>query len=172
MPAGVLKLDMSFIVDLNPENNTGKIVAAIINMAHALQKQVVAEGIERPEQLALLKELGCDRGQGYLLGRPASADDLVRNFSQKRDFTQPSATIPAAAEWRLPPMPMAPAAPAPRPAAKPAPGAGPRPAAIPAKPAAAAPKPAQSQDDYWNNDLLEEALTVPRFFEEDFISPS
>ncbi len=80
MPARVLKLDMSFLVDARPDNDAGKIVAAIINMAHALQKEVVAEGIERVDQLKLLKNLGCERGQGYLFGKPVPADHIARTF--------------------------------------------------------------------------------------------
>jgi diguanylate cyclase (GGDEF)-like protein len=173
MPARVLKLDMSFIVDLNPSNNTGKIVAAIINMAHALQKEVVAEGIERPDQLQLLKDLGCDRGQGYLLGRPVNPDAIVQNYSAQRDYTRPPAGLASGAQWTLPPVPAS------TPAAPPAPAVSrlerPARAATPdaaSTTVAKAQKPAVSPDDYWNNDLLEEALTVPRFLEEDFISPS
>jgi diguanylate cyclase (GGDEF)-like protein len=154
MPAQVLKLDMSFIVDLHPDDNTGKIVAAIINMAHALQKEVVAEGIERSDQLQLLKTLGCDRGQGYLLGRPVPADDIVRGFTQNRDFSQP----PAAAAWTLPPMP--------------APAAAPARTTVPQRAAArAAPAPAPVSADPWNDDMLEEPLTVPRFLDDDFSGP-
>jgi len=80
MPAKVLKLDMSFLVDARHDNDAGKIVAAIINMAHALQKEVVAEGIERVDQLKLLKSLGCERGQGYLFGKPVPADHIARTF--------------------------------------------------------------------------------------------
>ena len=80
MPARVLKLDMSFLVDARKDNDAGKIVAAIINMAHALQKEVVAEGIERVDQLKLLKSLGCERGQGFLFGKPVTAEQIARTF--------------------------------------------------------------------------------------------
>ena len=80
MPARVLKLDMSFLVDAREDNDAGKIVAAIINMAHALQKEVVAEGIEHVDQLKLLKSLNCERGQGYLFGKAVTADQISRNF--------------------------------------------------------------------------------------------
>jgi EAL domain-containing protein (putative c-di-GMP-specific phosphodiesterase class I) len=80
MPAKVLKLDMSFLVGATANNDAGKIVAAIINMAHALQKEVVAEGVENVEQLRLLKHLGCERGQGYLFGKPVPAEHIQRIF--------------------------------------------------------------------------------------------
>jgi len=112
MPARVLKLDMSFLVDARPENDAGKIVASIINMAHALQKEVVAEGIERVDQLKLLKTLGCERGQGYLFGKPVDAGHISRTFGKIQD-----ATIPVLTAASVPtPEPM----PEPSPAAAPA----------------------------------------------------
>jgi diguanylate cyclase (GGDEF)-like protein len=108
MPAQVLKLDMSFLVDAREDNDAGKIVAAIINMAHALQKEVVAEGIERVDQLKLLKTLGCERGQGYLFGKGVPAENIARTF---RKLVEPELPAP-----RLPPAGAAPAAPAEAPA--------------------------------------------------------
>jgi len=49
----------------------------VIAMAHSLRMQVVAEGVEDPEQLALLRDAGCDLGQGYLFSRPQQADALM-----------------------------------------------------------------------------------------------
>jgi EAL domain-containing protein (putative c-di-GMP-specific phosphodiesterase class I) len=73
LPIDELKIDRSFVdrLDIGP---TSAIVAAIINLAHALDLTVVAEGIENRAQLALLKAMGCDDGQGYLLGRPHPSD--------------------------------------------------------------------------------------------------
>ena len=51
-----------------------EIVRAIFKLGQALSKQVVAEGIETSEQLALLRELGCEFGQGFLLSRPVDAE--------------------------------------------------------------------------------------------------
>jgi len=89
MPARVLKLDMSFLVDASADNDAGKIVAAIINMAHALQKEVVAEGIERVDQLKLLKTLGCERGQGYLFGKAVDADHISRTYGKVQEQGAP-----------------------------------------------------------------------------------
>jgi len=97
MPARVLKLDMSFLVDARLENDAGKIVAAIINMAHALQKEVVAEGVELVEQLKLLKALGCERGQGYLFGKAVPPAHISRTFRRI-----PEAEAQATAYLRLP----------------------------------------------------------------------
>jgi diguanylate cyclase len=59
-------------------------VAAVIDMAHTLGLAVVAEGVERPEQLDRLRKLGCDHAQGWLTGRPmqaASAGELIASTS-------------------------------------------------------------------------------------------
>ena len=72
-PLQVLKIDRSFVIGLDPDaqNSSAKVVAAVIAMARALDMQVVAEGIETDEQRSALMALGCELGQGYLLGRPA-----------------------------------------------------------------------------------------------------
>ena len=64
------------------------VVAGIVALAHSLGKTLVAEGIENPDQLARLAALGCQRGQGYFLGRPmlaAAAEPLLRG--SRRLFT-------------------------------------------------------------------------------------
>ncbi len=104
MPARVLKLDMSFLVDARPDNDAGKIVASIINMAHALQKEVVAEGIERIDQLKLLKSLGCERGQGFLFGRPVDAAHISRTYGKVHEVTVPVLTEVAATPNAPPPV--------------------------------------------------------------------
>ncbi len=65
-----LKLDRSFVGRLCEDPRTQSLVRAVIAVAHELGLQCVAEGIETPEQLALLRAMGCDEGQGYLLARP------------------------------------------------------------------------------------------------------
>jgi diguanylate cyclase (GGDEF)-like protein len=82
VPARVLKLDRSFLVDAARGNERGAIVNAMIKMAHALRKEVVAEGVETEDQLALLGSLGCDMVQGFLLCKPLPADQVAR-FSRE-----------------------------------------------------------------------------------------
>ena len=65
-----LKIDQSFVRDLNDDANDRAIVSAIIRMAQALGMQTTAEGVETDGQLAFLREQGCDEGQGYLFSRP------------------------------------------------------------------------------------------------------
>jgi EAL domain-containing protein (putative c-di-GMP-specific phosphodiesterase class I) len=80
LPVNVLKIDRSFVRGLAREENHKDIaiVRSIIAMAHLLRLQVVAEGIETPEELALLHGLGCDMAQGYHVSRPLAATDLQR----------------------------------------------------------------------------------------------
>jgi len=65
-----IKIDQSFIAGLGQADDAGAIVRAIIGMGHNLGVSIVAEGIETPRQLAILRSEGCDYVQGYLLGRP------------------------------------------------------------------------------------------------------
>ncbi len=81
LPVTVLKIDRSFIQDIFTDDNDKAIIIAIVAMAHQLQLRTVAEGVETPEQLAFLRDNGCDLSQGYLHSRPCSATalrDLLR----------------------------------------------------------------------------------------------
>jgi len=82
-PMDILKLDRALIdhIDKNPRNQA--LVAGIVEMAHRLDMEVVAEGIEREEEYQKAVELGCDFLQGYFLARPMSADDAVSLLSDK-----------------------------------------------------------------------------------------
>lgn len=73
-PIDIVKLDRTFVSGLGREPQDASIASAIISLAHALGLSTVAEGIETSEQLAVLAELGCDLGQGYLFARPAPAE--------------------------------------------------------------------------------------------------
>jgi diguanylate cyclase (GGDEF)-like protein len=75
MPIDVIKIDRSFIRDIPSDADDIAITTAIINMAHSLGIEVVAEGVETMEQFELLKELGCDNIQGYLFMKPAGAQE-------------------------------------------------------------------------------------------------
>jgi diguanylate cyclase (GGDEF)-like protein len=75
-PIAVLKVDRSFVANLGEESSEAAIVSAVVNMAHGLQVDVVAEGVETPTQAAALQALGCRYAQGYLYGRPMPAAEL------------------------------------------------------------------------------------------------
>ena len=76
MDIDVLKIDKLFINDISSDSKAELLVKSMIEMAHALGCKVIAEGIEAVEQLSILKELGCDYAQGYLLNRPTSPAEL------------------------------------------------------------------------------------------------
>ncbi|GAB2578026.1 EAL domain-containing protein [Dyella jejuensis] len=73
LPLRMLKIDRAFVLELDKDgrSNSTTVVAAILALAHALNIQVIAEGIETQAQLDTLLSMGCEMGQGYLLGRPA-----------------------------------------------------------------------------------------------------
>ena len=72
-PVEAIKIDRSFVTGLGLEANDTSIVEAVVRLGHSLGLSVVAEGVETPLQLNRLRELGCDKGQGYLFGRPRPA---------------------------------------------------------------------------------------------------
>lgn len=72
-PADGLKIDRSFVSEGKPTTDQISVLRAIVKLAHDLGLPVVAEGIELPEQLAMLSSLDCDRGQGYLFAKPMPA---------------------------------------------------------------------------------------------------
>jgi EAL domain-containing protein (putative c-di-GMP-specific phosphodiesterase class I) len=78
LPLDSLKLDQSFVRGLPDDRNDLAICSAVIAMGHALGLNVIAEGVETPEQLAVLRELGCDQAQGYFFAKPMPADQLFK----------------------------------------------------------------------------------------------
>jgi diguanylate cyclase (GGDEF)-like protein len=70
LPANSLKIDQSFLRDLGGPGGSLAVVRSIVMLAHSLNLQVVAEGVERVEELELLREAGCDKVQGHLFGEP------------------------------------------------------------------------------------------------------
>jgi diguanylate cyclase (GGDEF)-like protein len=75
-PVNVVKIDRSFVKDLPDDSSSAAIVRAIVSMAHALDKQVVAEGVATAEQAAFLKRAGCDRLQGFHHSEPLAPAQL------------------------------------------------------------------------------------------------
>jgi EAL domain-containing protein (putative c-di-GMP-specific phosphodiesterase class I) len=85
LPIDALKIDRSFVRDLLTSTDDAAIARAVIALAHSLQLQVVAEGVETEEQRALLTEVGCDLVQGHLLSQPVSADECTAILAHYRD---------------------------------------------------------------------------------------
>ncbi|MFL6565576.1 MAG: putative bifunctional diguanylate cyclase/phosphodiesterase, partial [Burkholderiales bacterium] len=79
-PVDLLKIDRSFTGELPADADQCAIVSAIVALAHALELQVIAEGVESEEQRAFLKSCGCDFIQGYLTGAPLDADAAAKDF--------------------------------------------------------------------------------------------
>ncbi len=73
----MLKVDRSFVAGLGSDPESETIVAAIIDLAHALELTVIAEGVENDEQLAVLRRLGCDQAVGFHFSRPKAPEELT-----------------------------------------------------------------------------------------------
>jgi diguanylate cyclase (GGDEF)-like protein/PAS domain S-box-containing protein len=80
-PLKVLKIDQSFIHDIHLNKKNESLIIAIIVMARTLGLEVVAEGVEKEEQLEFLRTQHCDQVQGFLLSRPASASDMTKTLT-------------------------------------------------------------------------------------------
>lgn len=82
-----LKIDRMFVAGLGADAGDAAIVDAVIGMAHGMARPVTAEGVEHEGHLAILKGLGCDDAQGYLLGRPGPLTDAVGEPPAWRSLT-------------------------------------------------------------------------------------
>lgn len=85
LPFTDVKIDRVFVADMVGSNDSRVIVKSVIDLAHGLGLTATAEGVETPEQLAMLREMGCDTAQGFLIAQPLKADELVAwNSRHKR----------------------------------------------------------------------------------------
>ena len=78
IPANLLKIDKSFIDKINANESSKQYVAAIISMGHIMGLDVISEGVEEETQIEALRSIGCDYVQGYIWGRPMSAEDAEK----------------------------------------------------------------------------------------------
>jgi diguanylate cyclase (GGDEF)-like protein len=92
-PIDTLKIDRAFISGLGGNVQDTAIVHAIIAFAKALNLSITAEGIETAEQLALLKELKCDRGQGYYFSKPLTSEALSQQLALSRGNRPPTRSL-------------------------------------------------------------------------------
>jgi EAL domain-containing protein (putative c-di-GMP-specific phosphodiesterase class I) len=83
LPIDAVKIDKVFIDDILTNDDDAEIVTAIINLAHALKLRVVCEGIETKAQLTLLRGLGCDEIQGYLISKPLVHEHAPNYFNKE-----------------------------------------------------------------------------------------
>jgi EAL domain-containing protein (putative c-di-GMP-specific phosphodiesterase class I) len=106
LPVDCVKIDRSFIKDLEPgAAGCTTLVRGIIALAHSLNLQVVAEGVETAQQLALLNTLGCDVNQGFFLHRPMPVEALEKLMRAASLRPEPAKDIPESELSRLVPSP-------------------------------------------------------------------
>jgi diguanylate cyclase len=72
LPVNAIKIDRSFLKNINPDSQTAAMIRSIVGMAHTMNMVAIVEGVEEETQLALILELGADEVQGFLVGRPTS----------------------------------------------------------------------------------------------------
>lgn len=92
LPARELKIDKLFVTQLTSSNRDPLIVRSTIDLAHALDMEVVAEGVETHAALALLTVMGCDMVQGFLISRPIAVDALITFLEEDRHHNAPQDT--------------------------------------------------------------------------------
>ncbi len=88
LPITLLKLDRSFIIDIENDPIAYEIVSAVIKIAKSKKIETIAEGIESPRQATILRETGCDYAQGYLYGKPMPADEIPAFFEHNASERQ------------------------------------------------------------------------------------
>ncbi len=86
LPFDTLKIDRSFVNRVGEQGENSEIMQTIISLAKNLKMRVIAEGIETEGQLAVLQNLGCDFGQGFLLAKPKSRDETERLLYQRPNW--------------------------------------------------------------------------------------
>jgi len=86
LPVDELKIDRSFVIDAHAGTDAATIIRSTIELAHSMNLRVVGEGIEQPEAWNLLRRLGCDYAQGYLISRPLAAADVPAFVKQANEL--------------------------------------------------------------------------------------
>ncbi|MFX6015170.1 EAL domain-containing protein, partial [Acinetobacter baumannii] len=90
LPIDILKIDRSFVRDLDSSLDAQAIVEAVVRLAHALGLKVVAEGVETQDQADILAQLHCDELQGFLFARPMSEHTLLNWLRQRGSPVPPT----------------------------------------------------------------------------------
>jgi diguanylate cyclase (GGDEF)-like protein len=100
-PVDILKIDKTFVDGIGERGSRPVLARAILQLGRALDLAVVAEGIERDEQVTVLRRLGCARGQGYLFARPLPPEDLGTRLRRERGVISSDAEDPGRVPIRL-----------------------------------------------------------------------
>ena len=95
LPFDKLKIDQSFVGAMASDRESAKIVSAVVGLGHSLGLLTVAEGVETEEVAALLRELGCDVGQGWLFGRPVPAHRITALVTLPNEATEKAESLVA-----------------------------------------------------------------------------
>jgi diguanylate cyclase len=85
LPIDVIKIDRSFTNKLYEGSDTVKMVRSMIDLAHSMEMRVIVEGVEESAQLNLIREMGADEVQGFLLGRPGAEPSTLADFQRRAD---------------------------------------------------------------------------------------
>src|SRR5436309_13346702 len=107
LPIDNLKIDKSFVSQLAKNHVDASIVQAIISLAHCLDLTVTAEGVESAEELSMLYAMGCERGQGYLFGKPMPPEAIELLLAAQSRMAEAGLDISewgAAIRWPAPPL--------------------------------------------------------------------
>jgi diguanylate cyclase (GGDEF)-like protein/PAS domain S-box-containing protein len=88
----LIKIDQSFVVKLDQDVQSKALCSAVVSIGRALNIKVVAEGVETPEQLRILQQIGCDEVQGYLISKPVPAHQIPQ-LMERANFFEPTAVI-------------------------------------------------------------------------------
>jgi EAL domain-containing protein (putative c-di-GMP-specific phosphodiesterase class I) len=88
LPFDTLKIDRTFVSGVGDNGENSEVLQTIISLAKNLKMRVIAEGIETESQLAVLRNLGCDYGQGYLLARPQTRENAEKLLYEMKSFLE------------------------------------------------------------------------------------
>jgi diguanylate cyclase (GGDEF)-like protein/PAS domain S-box-containing protein len=95
LPVDIIKIDPSFVAGLGTDGTLAMLTRTVVQVGHDLGIEIVAEGIERPEQLELLRAMGCGLGQGFLVARPMTAQRIESSLRPAAPSFPPSVASPS-----------------------------------------------------------------------------
>jgi EAL domain-containing protein (putative c-di-GMP-specific phosphodiesterase class I) len=92
LPFSEIKVDKTFVMTATRSAESRAVVQSIVDLGHSLELRVVAEGVEDADTLRYVQGVGCDRAQGYFIGRPMSGDAVLGWTTREASRLRPSAT--------------------------------------------------------------------------------